>query len=372
MYRQTYLEVDCSKYRSNLKKIMQFNKNYKYYFGVVKNNCYHHGLYLVRIMKELGINYFAVSSIEEALDVRKYDDSTPILCLEPVDLDYVYDAINNNITLTISSLDEAKKLSSLKFSDKLNIHFKIDSGMNRLGFKSKNEFKNAFEELSNHNNISIEGIYTHFATEGLNDKFYDIQVKNFLDITSLIDLGNIPIVHVDRSYTSLIHEKHKFANGFRIGLSMYGYLPAVSRKYSKRNIFSLELKPVLSLFSSVIALRNVSKGEFIGYGARYKAKYDSIIATIPCGYADGVSLDFKYVYIKNNRYKIVAECMDMVMIEVDDQVKIGDRVEFFGINQSASEVAKRIKIIDHKFLNLFSNRVPVVYIDGKSSFEVKY
>ena len=125
MYRPTYLQVDCEKFRSNIKKIMNYNKNYDYYFGVVKNNCYHHGVYLVRVLKELGINYFAVSSLEEAEQVRKYDESTPILCLEPIKSEFVFDAINNNVTLTISSLEEAEEVSRCKFSDLLKVLFSL-------------------------------------------------------------------------------------------------------------------------------------------------------------------------------------------------------------------------------------------------------
>ena len=351
---------------------MKFNNKYQYFIGVVKNNCYHHGLYLVRIMKELGINYFAVSSLEEALDVRKYDCDTPILCLEPINPEYVYDAINNNITLTISSLEEAMEIVNIKLSDVLKVHLKVDSGMNRLGFKSKELFKSAYDLLVNHKNVIVEGVYTHFATDGCTDKYYNNQVSNFLEITSLINLKEIPVIHVDRSYTSLIHSKHNFANGFRIGLSMYGYLPKMNKKIDCRNVLSLNLQPVLSMYSEIISLRNVAKGDFVGYNAKYKARRDSIIATIPCGYADGVYLDFRYVYINNKRYNIVAECMDMIMIEVDDSVRIGDKVEIFGQNQTAEELACRLKIIDHKFLNLFSSRVPIVYVDEKSSFEVKY
>ena len=369
MYRPTYLEVDCEKYKKNLKSIINFNKSYNYYFGVVKNNCYHHGLYLVRVMKECGINYFAVSSLEEAIQVRKYDENTPILCLEPIKSDFFYDAINYNVTLTISSIEEVRDVISLKYSDLLKVHLKVDSGMNRLGFKSENELKEAYDLLFEHKNVLVEGVYTHFATDGARDKFYDIQVKNFKKITSLINLSEIPIVHVDRSYTSIIHNKHDFANGVRIGLCMYGYLPD---KYIDESLLPFKLDYVLSLYSEVISLRKAIKGEFVGYNAKFKVKKDMFVATIPCGYADGVSKDFKYVYINNRFCKIIAECMDLIMVEVDESVKIGDKVEFFGVNQSAKVLAKRLKLIDHKFLNLFSNRVPIVYADRKSRFEVKY
>lgn len=366
MYRPTYLEVNLDKLKSNIKKIINYNKDYDYFFGVVKNNCYHHGIYLVRLMRELGINYFAVSSLEEALDVRKYDDETPILCLEPINVDYIFDAINNNVTVTISSLEEVNEIISLKYKDSLNVHLKVDSGMNRLGFKSNNDLKKAYDLLSECKNVIIEGVYTHFATDGIKDKFYDIQVNNFKEITSLIPLSKIPIVHVDRSYTSLIHNKHEFANGFRMGLSMYGYVPNCFKSED------LSLESILSLYTEVISVRKACKGEFVGYGAKYKVKKDTYIATLPIGYADGVTKDFEYVYINNNKCKIVAECMDLIMVIVDDNVKVGDKVEIFGKNQSAIYLAKKMNLIDHKFLNLFSNRVPIVYIDQKNKFEVKY
>lgn len=365
MYRPTYLKVDCDQFKKNIKEILKYNSDYKYFIGVVKNNCYHHGIYLVRLLSKLGINYFAVSSLEEAIEVRKYDDKTPILCLEPIGSEYVYDAINDNVSITIDSYEEALEISNLKISDTLKIHLKIDSGMNRIGFKDKDDLKKTYELLTSLKNVIVEGVYTHFATDGVKDKYYNYQVDNFEEITSLIPLKDIPIVHVDRSFTSLIHSKHHFANGFRIGLSMYGYLPEKLKS-------DLNLGYVASLYSQVISLRKVTKGEFVGYNASFKLKHDSVIATIPIGYADGVSKDFKYVYINDRRYNIVAECMDMIMVEVDDNVAIGDEVEIFGKNQSVAEVAKRVKLIDHKFINLISNRVPVVYFEGKNRFEVKY
>lgn len=381
MYRPTYIEVDCNKLENNIKNIIKKYNSYKYFFGVVKNNCYHHGIYCVNHLINAGINYLCVSSLEEAEQVRRYNCEVSILCLEPIKTEYVYDAINNNVTLSICSLDEAKALSALKLSDQVKVHIKVDSGMNRLGVKSSKDLLKIYDTLKFNSKIFIEGIYTHLAFDGVSDSNYDKQLSNFRDICSLIDLSAIPIVHVDRSYTAFLHDKIDIVNGVRLGLGMYGYKPQVpSRRisgfFSKNkpvlNSVDINTNYVLSFFTEVISVREVFDGDLVGYNGTYKVKDHGYVATIPCGYADGITKDFKYVYIKNNQYKIIAECMDMLMILVDSKVKVGDKVEIVGKNQNPSDLAKRLGIIDHKFLNLFTNRVPIIYSYSGNIFEVKY
>ena len=389
MYRPTYIEVDGNILENNVKNIISNYDKYKYYFGVVKNNAYHHGIYAIKYLIEGGVNYLAVSSLEEAISIRKYNTTIPILCLEPIISDYVYDAINNNVSITIGSLHEAEELSKLKISDELKVHLKIDSGMNRLGFKSKQELDKAYKILTSIKKVLIEGVYTHLATSGITDPYYNTQVENFLSITKGIDLNEIPIVHVDRSFTLVTHDKLDFVNGVRLGICMYGYKQNIpegnflnkfrrkqlQNKYGIENVHltnNLDIKYAFNMYSSVMELRKVKAGEFAGYGALYKFKEDSIVATIPAGYADGVIKDFKYVYINNKPYEIIAECMDMIMVLVDSKVKIGDKVEIVGKNQSIKELGSRINVSGHKFLTMFSNRVPVVYKYNKDKVEIKY
>lgn len=389
MYRHTYVKVDGNILENNIKNIKSTYGNYKYYFGVVKNNCYHHGIYSIKYMIKAGINYLAVSSLEEALIARSYDRKIPILCLEPIDAEYVYDAINSNITITIGSLKEAEELLDYKFSDKLKVHLKIDSGMNRLGFKKNSELRKAFKTLNSIKNLEVEGIYTHLATSGISDRHYSDQINNFLTITSGIDLNEIPIVHVDRSLTLVLHDKLDFVNGVRLGICMYGFsqnIPKGNCLYRiKRFIMqkkyhidavhlsnSLLLDYPMSMYSKVLEVRQISKGEFVGYGANYVAKEDEYIATIPVGYADGVTKAFKYIFINDNKYEIVAECMDMIMVRVSSKVKSGDDVEIFGKNQNVKQLSDRLGIVGHKFLSLFSTRVPIVYEYNGEIREIKY
>lgn len=389
MYRPTYIEVDGNVLENNIKNIIFNYDKYKYYFAVVKNNSYHHGIYSIKYLIAGGVNYLAVSSLEEAIAIRKYESNIPILCLEPILSEFVFDAINNNVTLTIGSLREAEELTKLKLKDELKIHFKIDSGMNRIGFKSKTELNKAYKLLCETKKIVIEGIYTHLATSGVCDPNYNLQIENFLNITSGIDLKKIPIVHVDRSITLVTHDKLDFVNGVRLGIVMYGYkqnIPEgsfinklrrkqIQKKYGIENIHlsnNLDIKYALNYYSAVMEIRTVGAGEFVGYGAQYRFKDKSFVATIPVGYADGVVKQYGYVYINNHPYKIVGECMDMIMVEVDSNVLVGDKVEIIGENQNIKDIGIRLNVSGHKLLNMFSNRVPIIYKYNGEKIEIKY
>lgn len=389
MYRPSYIEVDGKILENNVQNIKKNYPEYKYYFGVVKNNCYHHGFYAIKYLIKGGINYLAVSSLEEALNARKYAPEIPILCLEPIDSEYVYDAINNNITISISSLYDLSKIIDLKFSDELKVHLMVDSGMNRLGFKNSNDFYKAYSALKDKKNVIVEGVYTHLATSGIKDQHYSQQISKFLEITSMVDLNDIPIVHIDRSLTMVVHDKLPFVNGARIGITLYGFKQNIptgnlltrikrsiaQRKYNISNVHlmnNLDIKFAFRVYSRVMEIRNATKGEFCGYGADYIVTEDVKIATIPVGYADGITKNFKYVFIHNVPCEIISECMDMIMVKVPNNVKIGDKVEIIGKNQSIKDLCLRTNMVGHKLLNQFSNRLPVVYKYLNDSIEVKY
>lgn len=389
MYRPTYIEIDGNIIEHNAKEIMSKYQGYKYYFAVVKNNAYHHGIYIINYLINAGINYLAVSSLEEALEIRKYNLEIPVLCLEPIDLQYIHDAVNNNITITVSSFLYAKDLDEIKLDDKLKVHLKVDSGMSRLGIKTPDEFDDTYKLLCLKKNVEIEGVYTHLATSGVCDPYYDKQVASFSNICSMVDLSNFKIVHIERSLSLVQHDKPSFCNGVRLGICLYGFEQKISegsliqklrrKHYQKKYHLSttyltnnLNLKFPLKMFSKIIEIREIEKDDFVGYGAGYVAKDKEYIATIPVGYADGVVKEYKYVWINEKKYDIVAECMDMIMIRVDNTVNVGDTVEVIGDHQNVKEIASRIGLVGHKYLNMLSFRPPRVYKYKKEKFEIKY
>ena len=339
MYRKTYVEIDGKILKSNIEEIISKYNNYKYYIGVVKGNAYGHGYYSIKYLIDGGINYLAVSSLEEAVSVREYNKDIPILCLEPINLEYINIIKDNNVTITVENLDYIKKLLTKKIK-KIKVHLKLDTGMNRLGFKDKKELEEAVKLISDSNNIELEGIYTHLGTTGVYDIYYDKQINKFKELTKNINLEKIPMVHIGRSITLVNHDKLDFVNAIRLGVCMFGFnnslpeptgLRKLKRKIDLKRLNisdshisnNLNVKTALSLYTEVMSLRKVKKGEFVGYSAAYIANEDIIVGTLPIGYYDGIREGMKYVCINNNRYEIIGEiCMDMTTVLVDKKVKL--------------------------------------------------
>ncbi|MBE6161149.1 MAG: alanine racemase [Firmicutes bacterium] len=393
MYRKTYVEIDENILKKNIEEIKKTYDNYEYYIGVVKNNAYGHGIKVINSLIEGGINYLAVSSLEEAIEARKYNREIPILCLEVIDLEYIYDCINNNVTLTVESLDYLEELNKMKLDYEVKIHLKLNTGMNRLGINNKKEVNKCVEIIDKNKKIVLEGIYTHLATSGISDKYYDEQINKFKELTNDIDLSKVPIVHLGRSLTLVNHDKLPFVNGIRLGIIMFGFSQSIKpdnsfkgkirelrrkRLIKKLNISSshltndLKIKTAFTLYSTVMTIKKVKQSEFVGYGALYFADKDINVAIIPIGYADGVTKNYKYVYIHGRKYNIVADSMDMLMVCVDGRVRTGDKVEIFGDNISIKEASKNNGINSYKLFNMITTRVPRVHIKDKEKVEIKY
>lgn len=391
MQRKTYAIIDGNKIKENVKEIKKHYPDYKYYIGVVKNNAYHHGIKCVTSMILGGVNYFAVSSLEEAISLRNYTDF-PILILEPIALDLVLDAINLNLTITVDSLDYAKKLVDVDLFAKLKVHLAVDSGMNRLGIKDAGELKEAYTLLLENDKINLEGLYTHFATSGIMDPYYDKQLKTFKSITSGISLKDIPIVHLGRSLTLVTREKLDFVNGIRLGIIMYGMSLSsnlgnglkgklrelkrtlIRKKYKCSECHftnDLNLKTAFSLYSSVMAVRRVYKGDNVGYNT-YKVKNDGYIITIPIGYADGVTKDFKYVSYKGKKLPIVSDSSDMLMAFSEEYINIDEKIEIFGASISVREAARNLHVNTYHLFNQIQNRVLRIHKNGDELEEIFY
>ena len=397
MYRKTYVEINIDNLKNNVKNIINYYNNYQYYFGVVKGNCYGHGTtYVINELIESGVNYLAVSSLEEALEARKINKKIPILSLEPIRLEYIEICIKNNITITVHDYNYAKELINKKINKKLKIHLKIDSGMNRLGFKEKNELNEIYEELKNKENIEIEGIFSHFATLGINDKEWDNQLEKFKEITSDINLKEIPIVHLYKSAAFINHSKIDFCNGIRLGIAMYGYysspvystkglknkLRAIKRNlYKRKNNISettvdlpIELKPAFKMYSEIIQIKKIKKGEFVGYGAIYRAEQNEVIGIMPVGYDDGIFRKSRgrFVSINNKKYQLIGDVgMGMTAVKIDDTINMYDKVTLIGDKVSIKEVANHNETSIYEIMCNVGKNIPRVYIKDNEILSVE-
>jgi len=353
MYRNTYIEVNLNNIKSNVQKLIQTYNNYKYYFGVVKADCYgHNDIKTVQAIIAGGCNYLAVATLDEALEIRNHIKDIPILCLGIIPLEYINLCTENNITVTISNLDYLKKLV-LQEPSNLKVHIKINTGMNRLGTDNKDDF-NSMVNIIKNSNLMLEGIYTHIHSAH-NQELTLKQFSTFEDITSDIDLTTIPIVHTSASDATINYSKQSYANGCRLGIAMYGFTDNPK----------LNLLPTFSLYSEVIQINEVENGT-VGYNAAYKVNGKERIAVIPIGYADGIlrKNTGRNVFINNKPFNIVGNvCMDMLFVKVDDSVNVGDKVAIIKDINHINEIAKHLNTISYEVMCSINKRVPRLYVE---------
>ncbi len=352
MYRNTYAEVNLTNIKHNIKKIINTYSDYDYYFGVVKAWCYGHGdINVVKAVIKAGCNYLAVATLDEALEIRGEIEDIPILCLEIVPLDYIKICADNKITITISDVDYLKKVLLMECG--LKVHIKLNTGMNRLGINSRDEF-NLIYQMIKDSNLVLEGIYTHIY-DALDELTTNQQYKKFEELIADIDLTNIPIVHIGASDVTMRYPKLSYCNGCRLGICMYGLM---SEKSS-------DFLPTFSLYSEVIQINEV-EDDIVGYNGAYRVNGKKLIAVVSIGYADGISKKNtgRYVYINDRQYKIVGNiCMDMLFVLIDEKVKVGDKVVVIKDIEHIRYIADYLDTITYEVICSIGRRVPRVYIE---------
>ena len=350
IYRQTYAEINLSNLDYNIKLLIENAKDYKYHIAAVKADCYgHHGYPVVKQMLDSGINFLAVSSLEEALEIRNNNKEIPILCLGIVMPEFINECLKNKIAVTISSAEYAETISKMAIKD-LIVHFKVNTGMNRLGISSPEDLLKAYNLLKD--KAIIEGIYTHMYIAHDKDKTNE-QIQEFERITQNINLKEIPIIHFGGSEYSLNYPKLNYVNGVRYGLAMYGLVDC-----------RLPFRSTFSVYSHVYQINNIDKGT-LGYDGEYEINEPTKIAVVPIGYADGILRcnTGRYVYINDKKYPIVGKvCMDMLFVKIDDSVKLNDKVAIIKDNEHIKYIAQYTHTNNHEILCLISKRVPRVYI----------
>ena len=363
----TWAEINLDNINFNLNNIKKLLKEDTKICTVLKANAYGHGsVEIAKFLENKNVDYFAVARLEEAIELRENNIKMPILCLGFVPEESLEYAIKNNITLTIYSLETAKKLNDIseKIGVNANIHIKIDTGMSRIGFEVNEESIDQIIKIANLKNLYIEGIYTHFAKSDEIDKDFTYkQVNRFKFIIDNIEKKgiNIPIKHVSNSAAIMDLPNLNF-NMVRCGIVLYGCYP--SDEVIKDR---LQLKPAMTLKTRVSHIKELKEGTGISYGLRYKTRKQEKIATIPIGYADGFTRmqNNPKVSINNEVFNVVGRiCMDQCMVRIDNDIdiKIGDEVIIFGeSNISADDIAKDLGTINYEILCMVSRRVDRIY-----------
>ena len=349
-YRNTYANINLSNLKHNYKTLTNFSN--KSIFGVVKANAYGHGIYEIsKQLEDLSCDYLCVSSIDEAIYLRKKNIRTPILVIGYTDSRFVEVAVKNKITLTVSSIDNLNEY--IKTNRNLTIHIKIDTGMNRIGIKKLGEYQEALDNIKK-SKLNLEGIFTHFYNSDGDIKDSIRQINYFY---SMIDSCEYKYkwIHTSNSDATIREIDHR-SNACRCGLSLYGIKGIKS---------SIDIKPVLSLYSEIIHVKELFPGETIGYGATYKVQEKQIIATVPIGYGDGFirKNQGRFLCVDGHPCEIVGRvCMDQLMIKIDSFYPIGTPVEIIGEHISLDNMSKELNMIPYEVLTLLNSRINRKYI----------
>ncbi len=350
---------------------------------VVKADAYGHGaVELSKLYHELGADFFAVSNLDEALEIRDAGIEEPILILGYTPPDRCYDLARYDIRQAVYSLDYARRLSDecMKASVQVKIHIKLDTGMSRIGFICQ-EFprdNNSVEEIKlacELPNLLHEGVFTHFAvaddgTDG--EEFTKQQFDCFTYTVNTLESKGIrfAIRHCSNSGAILDYPALRL-DMVRAGIILYGYAPSDKVKSE------LKLQPAMRLKTLISHIKTVKAGATVSYGRTFTADHDMRIATVPVGYADGfirayAEDGYMFVWDKTKKFgkncKIIGRiCMDQCMLDVTDfpEAEIGNVVVVFGNGKdgepTAEDVASWGDTISYEVLCAVSKRVPRLY-----------
>jgi alanine racemase len=335
--------------------------------AVVKAQAYGHGAVPVaRHLAGLGAHMFGVAMVEEGRDLRDAGISSPILVMGPVFPEQAESLVRANLTPVVYTLPLAKALSDAAGSAgrTVPVHVKIDTGMGRIGVLPE-DASLFIETISKLPGIVVEGLMTHFADADLRDKkFATEQMDRFESLIGSLDAKgiSIPLRHAANSAAVLEYDR-ALLTMVRPGLMLYGYNPLESG-------VPADVRPVLSLVTRIASIKKVPAGVPISYGRTFVTKRESLIATIPIGYADGYSRGLSNrgeAIVRDKRVPVAGRvCMDMTMLDVTEVpgVTAGDEAVLIGSRGneriSADDIAAKTGTIAYEVLCGISGRVPRV------------
>lgn len=363
-YRDTLVHVDLEAIHQNYKMIRSKHPG-KTFIAVVKADSYGLGSDTVaHYLSKRGVEYFAVATLDEAIDLRMHGIKEKILVLGVINPKDINKAIQHRIAITAPGLDwirSAKSHVDDKYEKKVWIHIKVNTGMNRYGTKDVGEIKEMIEEINNFERFIYEGIFSHLTSADMDNDSSQREIDTF---QSTVDQIQKPeYVHIQNSAGALCYDVD-FCNAMRIGISLYGYYTSPYVKSSSE----IDLKPAIDLTTKVAALHNLKSGESVSYGRTYTAHNDETIATLPIGYADGFirARTGSNVEINGHQCPVVGRvCMDSIMVKVPDDTKIGDMAYIIkkdpDSQQSMDVYSEYTETIPYESLTLLSRRIPRHY-----------
>lgn len=374
-----WAEIELNTIAHNVEEIRKMIPKTTNIMAIVKANAYGHGD--IAITKELikcGVDFFGVSSIDEALHLREAGIKENILILGYTPPTHFHHLHEQELIQTLISMEYAQKLSEYaKAQDVLiHAHVKIDTGMSRLGVQCKDECWHIEEAKALYQlpHVQVEGIFSHFSVSDVLDQEDDVaftkhQITLFDRVLEELKQAGIKpgLTHLQNSYGIINYPDLQY-DYVRPGLLHLG----VTSDDQIKTIQTPEFRPIMTWKANVSYVKWIEAGSCVSYGRHYTAKERMKIASISCGYADGyprsVSNQGKEVLIHGQRAEIVGNvCMDQMMINVTniENVKEGDEVILFGhdgdVSMSVDELSRKCHTINNETLCWISARVPRIY-----------
>lgn len=364
-YRDTVLDVDLEAIAKNYRAIQSINPD-KTFIAVVKANGYGLGAKVVsEYLASSGVTFFAVATLDEAIDLRMHGIKQKILVLGTIAPEHINKAIQHRIAVTAPNLawvKHAKGEVTDQYDKSVWIHIKVNSGMNRYGTNDVHEINEMIKEINDSDQFIYEGIYSHFTSSEEDNDVMEQEFNFFRHIVGQVTLPEY--IHMANSGGALLLEED-FTTAIRAGIGLYGYYPS---KYAEAQT-AARLRPSVSLSSKIVGVHTLERGDSVSYGKKYTAAERETVAVLPIGYADGLLRRHSGYTVKledDIECEIVGTiCMDALMIKVPERTAVGENVVIIEAaresGQSLEEYSEYVETITYESLCAFGRRIPRRY-----------
>ena len=372
--RAAWAEINITNLDYNIKRIKDKVGPGKKITGIIKADAYGHGaIKVATVLRANGIESFGVATLSEAVRLRKAGfilEEIIVLGLTPDP--YIDTIIEYRLTPVVCDYENAEAISraAAKANIIINGYLAIDTGMGRIGYDTDNSSSiDDIRMIMNLPNFRIAGLFSHFAAADSLDKTYTtVQEQRFMVFYKKLLNAGIPIPCRTLANSAAIMEvASSHYEMVRPGIIMYGCYPSAEVDRSQ-----IDLRPVMSIKVNIVQLKKVPAGNSISYGRKFTTRQDSLIATIPIGYSDGLPRPYstKGKVIVNGVFAPIAGtiCMDQCMIDVTHvpYPRLSDEVTIMGKDGiyeiSAEDIAKATNTINYEVLCAFGQRLPKVYV----------
>ncbi len=371
--RSAWAEIDLKNLGYNVESIQSKVGLGSNIIGVIKADAYGHGAVMVsNVLREKGIDTFAVATIPEAIELRKAGATEEIIILGLIPDICIEAIVQYNLTPVVTSFEFASLLSNFARENETTIegYLIIDTGMGRLGFMPDHPSTiSEIYKIHCLDNFNIKGLFSHFATADKKDLDY-LKVQEYRFETMTEDLREAGINIENRTFCNsggIMQAPESYFNSVRPGIILYGVYP--SEEVDKS---ILPLKPVMSIKANLVYIKKVQKGESIGYDRKFITERDTLVGIIPLGYADGLRRSYSSngKVILNGRYAPIIGniCMDQAMVDLTDlpSASVGDTVTIMGedglLSITADDIARESDTISYEILCGFGMRLPKIYM----------